>query len=216
MKSDFKKFLKLLARTPKTCVLCESWVFFKAPLCKACRKYLYREYLKTEFEILNLADYPCYFLWKWTSNNEIWIQKIIVAMKDGDNCELYQIFMPWLVRKIRRHPDLNWVVAIPSFDRKHPQALCRAFRKYYPQTSIFELIKVEGVSQKYQTKSERLNTAFKPKTDKALTEICKHQKILVLDDVVATGGSFRGVARALEGKNLQLLAVWAYRTSRNN
>jgi predicted amidophosphoribosyltransferase len=210
-KSQAKRLLKKYLRTPKNCILCESWCLHKAPLCKACRKFLYQEHLKSEFDILNIKNYPCYFLWKWTKTNDPWIQKLIVAMKDGHNFALYELFMPWLIKKIEVHQHIKWVAAIPSLDRAHPEALIKAYKSHFTEPKIIELIKSSKKSQKYKTKSERQNTSFEICERSKLNLSDKKGKTIILDDVVSTGGSFKGVLRALEGHNIQALAVWAYR-----
>lgn len=205
------RFIKGYFRTPKNCILCESWILNKAPLCIICRKFLYQEYLKSEFEILNIKNYPCYYLWKWTKANDPWIQKLIVAMKNGHNYSLYELFMPWLIKKIEAHKKIDFVVAIPSLDRAHPEALIKAYKNHFMKPKIIKLIKSSKKSQKYKSKSERQNIAFLISESAKVVLSEKKGNILILDDVVSTGGSFKGVVRALEAHNIQALAVWAYR-----
>lgn len=206
------KFKKILSRAPKNCILCEEWVWFKAPLCKFCRKYLYSEYLKSEFHILNVEDHPCYYVWDWNQRNHEWIQKIIVSMKDGHNFELYKLFMSWLFRKIRIN-DLKpyAITAVPSFDRNHPLALTKAYKDVHPNVEVITLVKGFQKSQKLKSKLERQNIVFDfkqkdydPKTIKS--------PIWVLDDVIATGGSFKGVLKLFSDCKVCGSLVWAYKS----
>ena len=210
-KSQIARFQRKYLRTPKNCILCESWIFYKAPLCKTCRRFLYQEYLKTEFAILNLNNYPCYYLWNWTQTNDFWMQKLIVAMKDGHNYSLYELFMPWLLKKIQAHTQIDGVAAIPSLDRAHPEALIKAYKNQDSKPQVIELIKSSKRSQKYKSKSERQNTSFLVSERSTDLLSAKKENILILDDVVSTGGSFKGVVRTLEAHNVKALAVWAYR-----
>jgi predicted amidophosphoribosyltransferase len=216
--SSIKRISKIVFRIPKNCVLCESWVLFKAPLCKGCRKFLYNEYKKNEFRILNIDNYPCCYLWEWNKQNHLWIQKVVLSMKDGNNFELYKLFMPWLLKKtkinhLRLSSALN-VLAIPSLDRKHPLALVNSFTEIKPGINIIKIIKKDHKSQKFKSRSERLDArfAFEDRfiSPKSIT------KLVVLDDVISTGGSFRGVLILLGRNRVQMAAVWAYKVSGSN
>ncbi len=207
-----RKFYKKVSRTPKNCILCESWILFKAPLCKPCRKFLYKKYLITEFQIQNIKNYPCYYLWNWKDSNDFWISKLIVGMKDGDNPALYDVFMPWLIKKISVHTDIAWVAAVPSLDRNHPDTLVEAYKKQNNNIKSFKLMKLNSQSQKLKSKFERGDTNFKVEANSNFNQKTNRAGILILDDVLATGGSFKGVLDALNNKNIRAIGVWAYRS----
>lgn len=206
---NIRKLKKWLSRTPKNCILCESWVLFKAPLCKDCRRYLYSEYLKHEFHILNIEDRPCYYLWEWNQRNHEWIQKIIVAMKDGHNFELYKLFMPWLLKKTSF--QTQWITAIPSFDRNHPLALTKVYQLFNPEAESISLVKQMQKSQKGKSKHERQNIGFAFK-DSGFDLKSVKTNLWVLDDVIATGGSFKAVLKLFKGDKVSGALVWAYKS----
>lgn len=206
-----KTWLKILNRTPKNCVLCEGWIFYKAPICKACRKYLFREFKKNEFNIQCVEDHPCYFLWEWNSKNHEWIQKVIVFMKDGNNYELYKLFMKWLLKKTGiDFCHEGYAVAIPSYDRKHPQYLVKVFQEYNPLSTAINVEKNVHSVQKNRKQGERQNTLFKLK--ESSKRIDYHRSIWVLDDVLVTGGSFKGLLKLFKHHSIKGVFVWAYRS----
>ncbi len=201
-------------RIPKNCILCEQWVFFKIPLCKSCRKFMYFEYKKCLYDSLNIFDHKCIYLWKWDKTTDFWVQKIIVALKNGHNYEVYKLLMSWLTKKINLDQDLNsnkiLVTAIPSQDRDHPEYLVKALNHFYPGIKSIELKKHKAETQKNKTRFERLNTEFS--ISKAPLDFkLKGKKVIVLDDVLSTGGSFKGMIRALKGAQVQFISVWAFK-----
>lgn len=234
-----KIIVKNLNRCPKNCILCEEWVLFKAPLCRSCRRYLYSESKSNSGGTLNILDHRCYYLWFWNNQNHLWIQKVILAMKDGYNSELYKVFMPWLINKINHFDKVKNVVAVPSLDRKHPEKLMETLHLYKDDIKTFRVFKNTPEAQKFKTKSQRLNMEFefynKPliqdnykskildllkifhlriRTQELRAEKPKFFKnrSLIIDDVVATGGSMRGLIKLIKPRNVHSLAVWAYKS----
>lgn len=143
-------------------------------------------------------------------------------MKDGDNFELYRVLMSWLIKKIKiNHLSLGLitnVLAIPSFDRKHPEALVDIFLERKPEVSPIKIIKKDFKSQKLKSRSERLlaEFGFDDKFRSLNTPMHSLKNVLVLDDVISTGGSFRGVLSLLGPRKVLMAAVWAYKIPRIN
>ncbi len=206
----------ILKRSPKNCILCETWIFFKAPICRKCRRFLYTEFLRTEFAIKPMFNHPCYYLWLWTDKNHIWIQKIIISMKNGHNYELYKIFMPWLLKKLEAFEKIKFVAAVPSCDRLHPEALLKSFNQIQIDTNLIQVKKSKNsISQKNRARSQRLKAAFELGDKGQLKLGPTNNCILILDDVLATGGSFKGILNLLGEDKVLALAVWAYKAPRS-
>lgn len=205
------KNLKIPFRLPRSCVCCQTIVFFKLPLCRLCRSFLFKQYLKSIDQVyylneLYVNDIPIYFLWVWNKENTHVIQRVIVALKDGANPKLYYLFANWMQSKLQRHYIfLNHdFCSVPSSNRKHPQKLIKVFASKFEGKELDFLIKINKKEQKTLTRSKRQKIAFK------LKEYYRTTKPLVLlDDVVVTGGSVQSCVKTLRPSQVEYIIVWA-------
>ncbi len=206
-----KHIKKNKVRIPKNCILCECWIFFKVPLCKDCRKFLYHQYKMNFDKKLNILNHHCFYLWEWNLQSEYWVQKIIINLKDGYNFELYKLFMSWLIKKSGPVKKSFLITAIPSSHRSHPEVLIKSVKFHHPKLNQIILIKKDLRTQKNKSRFERLQTDFSISEKTLKIQNIFNRKVIVFDDVLSTGGSFLGVKKALKGSQLEFIAVWAYR-----
>lgn len=178
-----------------------------------CRRQLFKNYKMNFNYTLKIFDHSCYFLWEWNQESEIWVQKIIIALKDGDNGKLYNLFMSWLFKKINGISPQILITAIPSQNRRHPEKLIETFIKNYSYGGEIVLKKNKTENQKNKSRSERLKTNFKVLKVNPYHLNIKNKNVAIFDDVLSTGGSFKGALKSLSlsGAQVEFIAVWAYR-----
>lgn len=197
----------------RSCVCCEQLIFNRLPLCFVCRRRLYLNFIKNLEEISfhgSKRKIPVLSLWSWNNENHRLVQKLIVALKNGANPNLYQLFTGWMLIKCKHHniklvnPAVAFV-SIPSADRKHPKALGKTYA-VRTQGSFFNILyKKKNKNQKGLSKAERkkvqiIKLSFKKTVPKCLN---------LLDDVYATGASAEASIMALQSHQIEYILVWA-------
>lgn len=195
-------------RIPKNCILCEEWVLFKVPLCRFCRSSLYLHSNKIK-KLTQVEGVPLVYLWDWTSDNSKFLQKLIVSMKDAHNERLYSLFMGWLNHKMKDINKINKVMAIPSFDRSHPELMSQTYVGINQNAEIYRIRKLSSSPQKARTREERLRVQFE--TGKNQNSLQKSDRLIVLDDVLSSGGSAKSAIRLAFPAQVKCIAVWAYK-----
>lgn len=208
-KSEITRIKKI--RIPKNCILCECWVFFKIPICQKCRKFLYVRYKNFFHHQVSIHSHNCHYLWEWNLETDFWVQKIVISLKDGYNFEVYKLLMSWLLKKIGHLNNVDTIVAVPSLSRCHPEKLIEAVQFYESNKTKIVLVKKDIKMQKNKSRIERLQTSFSISERYLGLKNIKNKRVVVFDDVLSTGGSFLGVKKALNGAQVECIAVWAYR-----
>lgn len=208
---ELKNCLNYKIRLPRICVCCEAIIFFRQPLCKICRRFLYTQFQINFDDVGELDDQNktlIVSLWQWDESNSFMIQKVIVSLKDGHNPQLYNLFANWMMQKIKEFnlPIGLKVCAVPSFDRSHPQCLAKTFSLKLNSECLSILKKVKSKSQKNMGKSERQQVRFE-KTAPNCANIPR--RLVLIDDVVSTGASLKRCAEALKPAQIAYIIVWA-------
>ena len=195
-------------RVYRNCIFCNQWVQFSAPLCRHCRRFIYKSFRENIHEVYLCGSVRVFFLWKW-SNHQPWVRQLILSLKDGNQPALYHLFMKWMAYKIKFHlfdVCVEGILPIPSSKRKHPEVLAKTFQKIIAPCEGVVLHKVNDKQQKFLNKFQRNQISFSITHE---DQVRKVKDIWVVDDILVTGSSIRSAQKTISWTSIKYGVVWA-------
>jgi predicted amidophosphoribosyltransferase len=208
------------------------------PICLSCGSFFVKEHLFCEdcfikkiFPQMSMKvkpitkDQNCYYLFEWVPFESDLLSETVYRMKSNKCCLSWKYYAAKLADSFANSinlDDVDYIVPVPGSKATsvHSYVFAHALGQELRKPVLNILTKTrESAEQKRKSKAERLNKTIQ--VHEQFTPGIKHLKlegkhVLIVDDILTTGGSFNQSVAALGSVRKATLLTLFYRTTNLN